>query len=65
MPLPMPLDQDATVILSAMAEYPVASREATAYVDGIPTTATRYSFTDKIMITISQEGKLAQWVSVL
>ena len=47
---------------SPNAEYPVSSKQAAGLVDGIRTEVMVLSFTDKIMITMSQEGRLAQWV---
>ena len=44
------------------AGYPVSSKQAAGLVDGISTEVIVLSFTDKLMITISQEGRLAQWV---
>ena len=43
-------------------EYPAATKTATGTISGIPTIVTHTSFSDKIMITISQEGRLSQWV---
>jgi len=45
-------------------EYPARLKRASGLVDGVDTEVTSTSFTDRIMITISQEGRLAQWVSL-
>lgn len=47
---------------SALASYPATTRQAAGVVDGIPTEVTSVMFADKIMVTITQEGRLAQWV---
>ncbi|KAL2889313.1 Proteasome assembly chaperone 3 [Ceratocystis lukuohia] len=44
--------------------YPIRAHTAVANVNGIPTEATSRVFTDKVMITLSQEGRLAQWIHV-
>ncbi|KAF2397199.1 hypothetical protein EJ06DRAFT_533378 [Trichodelitschia bisporula] len=44
--------------------FPAQSKTANKTVASIPTTATAIFFTDKILITISQGGRLAQWVHV-
>ena len=45
--------------------FPAPAREASGLVNGIPTEVTSTSFSDKILITISQEGRLSQWVKPL
>ena len=42
--------------------FPAPSKRATGLVNGVPTEVTYMSFSDKIMMTISQDGRLAQWV---
>lgn len=42
--------------------FPARSRSASGLVNGVATEVTLLEFSDKIMITISQEGRLAQWV---
>ena len=42
--------------------YPAISKQATGEVDGITTDVMSVAFADKIMVTISQGGRLAQWV---
>ena len=44
--------------------YPVKTRQNAGLVGGTLTDVTVFSFSDKIMITITQEGRLAQWVSI-
>lgn len=44
--------------------FPVRTREATGLIGTTPTEVTRVDFTDKILLTISQGGRLSQWVSL-
>lgn len=43
--------------------FPAQTRRETGTVNGVPTEATSMYFSDKIVVTISQEGRLSQWVS--
>ncbi|KAG6040083.1 hypothetical protein E4U41_001424 [Claviceps citrina] len=45
-------------------EFPAPSRHATGTVDGVETQVTSLSFSDKLLVTISQEGRLSQWIQV-
>lgn len=49
---------------SIMSNYPAITRQAAAVVDGVSTEVTSMLFADKIMVTIIQEGRLAQWVKL-
>ncbi|KAM7208766.1 hypothetical protein V8F20_000929 [Naviculisporaceae sp. PSN 640] len=44
--------------------FPAPSKHTTGEVGGVSTEITSTSFEDKILITISQGGRLAQWVQV-
>ncbi|KAF8459347.1 hypothetical protein BGX38DRAFT_1247926 [Terfezia claveryi] len=44
-----------------LTPYPTPTRTATTLINNIPTTAMSIYFSDKILITISQGGRLAQW----
>jgi proteasome assembly chaperone 3 len=44
--------------------FPAPSKKTTGTVNGISTEVEFISFADKIMITVSQSGRLAQWVSL-
>ncbi len=44
------------------APYPARTKTATGTVNGIPTEAEVSYFRDKILVLVSQGGKLAQWV---
>jgi hypothetical protein len=44
--------------------FPAPGKRATGTVNGSPTEVEALSFSDKIMITVSQGGRVAQWVSL-
>ncbi|KAM0324147.1 hypothetical protein ACHAQA_008339 [Verticillium albo-atrum] len=44
--------------------FPAKTRQALGSINGIATEANSVWFSDRIMITISQEGRLSQWVQV-
>ncbi|RSL99436.1 hypothetical protein BHE90_005522 [Fusarium euwallaceae] len=44
--------------------FPSRSREASGLVNGVATEVTSTNFSDKILLTISQEGRLSQWIQV-
>ncbi|ORY10528.1 hypothetical protein BCR34DRAFT_625180 [Clohesyomyces aquaticus] len=46
------------------APFPASTKTASATIKGIETTATMLHFTDKILVTITQHGRLAHWVHV-
>ncbi|KPI41597.1 uncharacterized protein AB675_9377 [Cyphellophora attinorum] len=52
------MDEEGSVPFAA------PTRQAAANIDGIKTDVMSISFADKIMITITQNGRLAQWVTV-
>jgi hypothetical protein len=43
--------------------FPARSKTASSRINGKETTATSMSFSDKILITVTQEGRLAHWVN--
>ncbi|KAG6003012.1 hypothetical protein E4U21_002447 [Claviceps maximensis] len=45
-------------------EFPAPSRQATGTVNGVETQVTSLGFSDKLLVTISQEGRLSQWIQV-
>ncbi|KAK3297020.1 uncharacterized protein B0H64DRAFT_391014 [Chaetomium fimeti] len=50
---------------SARAEsFPAPSKKTVGTVNGISTEVELLNFADKIMITVSQSGRLAQWIQV-
>ncbi|KXX73788.1 Proteasome assembly chaperone 3 [Madurella mycetomatis] len=44
--------------------FPAPLKKATGTVNGVPTEVESLNFSDKIMITVSQGGRLAQWIQV-
>ncbi|KAL8682861.1 MAG: hypothetical protein Q9186_001107 [Xanthomendoza sp. 1 TL-2023] len=42
----------------------IITKQAAGYIDGVLTDVMSTSFSDKIMITITQNGRLAQWIHV-
>ncbi|KAG6017532.1 hypothetical protein E4U54_006504 [Claviceps lovelessii] len=45
-------------------EFPAPSKQAIGTVNGIETQVTSLGFSDKLLVTISQEGRLSQWIQV-
>jgi hypothetical protein len=45
------------------ARFPAATKQAVGLVNGTQTDVTSVYFADKILITISQGGRLSQWVT--
>ncbi len=43
--------------------FPAATKHSAGLVNGVETDVSSIYFADKIMITISQGGRLSQWVS--
>ncbi|KAJ8113654.1 hypothetical protein OPT61_g4261 [Boeremia exigua] len=46
------------------APFPARSKVASSSINGLDTTVTFMSFADKILITVTQQGRLAHWVHV-
>lgn len=46
------------------APYPAPTKTITSTISSIPTTIIRILFADKILLTISQNGRLNQWIHV-
>jgi proteasome assembly chaperone 3 len=44
--------------------FPAPTKQATGTIDGVPTEAASVSFEDKILVTLSQDGRLSQWIQV-
>ncbi|KAL8708714.1 MAG: hypothetical protein Q9220_006439 [cf. Caloplaca sp. 1 TL-2023] len=64
--MPLPMDPITSTSLADVLQvpYPASTKQAAAYIDGVLTDATSTSFTDKLMVTITQNGRLAQWIHV-
>ena len=43
--------------------FPASSRQACGLVNGVSTEVSSTQFSDRILVTISQEGRLSQWVN--
>ncbi|KAI8943507.1 hypothetical protein NX059_001508 [Plenodomus lindquistii] len=46
------------------AAYPARTRTASATIQGMDTTVTSVDFADKLLVTVTQNGRLAHWVHV-
>ncbi|OSS47944.1 hypothetical protein B5807_06683 [Epicoccum nigrum] len=46
------------------APFPARSKSTSSSINGLDTTVTSMSFADKILITVTQQGRLAHWVHV-
>ncbi|KAI1375259.1 hypothetical protein F4677DRAFT_145136 [Hypoxylon crocopeplum] len=44
--------------------FPALSKSATGPIDGLSTEASVLHFSDKILLTLTQEGRLSQWIQV-
>ncbi|PGH09927.1 hypothetical protein AJ79_05543 [Helicocarpus griseus UAMH5409] len=44
--------------------FPASTKQASGVIGGIPTDVMVVSFSDKILVTVSQKGKLGQWLHV-
>ncbi|KAI1504128.1 hypothetical protein F5X99DRAFT_52011 [Biscogniauxia marginata] len=44
--------------------FPAQSKQASGSIDGVATEASSLFFSDKILVTLSQEGRLSQWIHV-
>lgn len=55
---------DAPAVLDAIpSNYPAVTKQTAGLIEGVPTEITSIQFADKIMVTITQGGRLAQWVA--
>lgn len=43
-------------------QFPARTKQETGTVNGVTTEATSMFFSDKIVVTLSQQGRLSQWV---
>lgn len=56
------MDLDAGI---EQTPFPVPTKQAAGLVNGVHTEVSSVYFADKILITISQGGRLSQWVCAL
>lgn len=61
---PTPSSQQQSTSLAQPTPYPLQTRTATALINNIRTTATLHPFTDKILLTLTQNGLLNHWLHV-
>ena len=61
MPLPMLPDSPQQQPTTAPT-YPVKTKQAAGFVEGVHTEVSSTYFSDKILVTVTQNGRLAQWV---
>ena len=47
---------------NTQAIYPAITKQSSGKIEGVLTDVTSIMFSDKIMVTVSQNGRLAQWV---
>ncbi|MCJ1455372.1 hypothetical protein MMC28_005727 [Mycoblastus sanguinarius] len=62
--MPLPMAPDSPPVPHMPATYPAITKQAAVVIDGIITDVTSTSFADKIVITVTQAGRLAQWIHV-
>ncbi|KAI4240004.1 MAG: hypothetical protein LQ352_007740 [Teloschistes flavicans] len=63
--MPLPIDHVTAASVSIpSASYPATTKQAAGHIDGILTDVTSTIFSDKILVTITQGGRLAQWIHV-
>lgn len=62
MPVPMASDMLQQQQGVSCAPYPARTKQAAGIVNGVRTEVMSISFADKLVVTIIQGGRLAQWV---
>lgn len=62
--MPLPMTPDSPQVPTISPSYPAITKQAAGTIDSVQTDVTSTSFSDKIMITITQGGRLAQWIHV-
>ena len=50
------------VLSETSLPYPAQTKQIAGEIHGVATDVTSVSFSDRIMVTITQAGRLAQWV---
>lgn len=63
--MPIPLHSSEAEPTVAETRYPALTKQAAGKVNGVHTDVMSITFADKILVTITQEGRLAQWVRIL
>ena len=62
MPVLASHDEDNIEVNVTSTSYPARTKQAAAIIDGLHTDVMSIEFADRIVVTITQEGRLAQWV---
>ena len=60
--MPVPMATDFSQVPNMQATYPAITKQSAGTIEGILTDVTSITFSDKIMVTVTQNGRLAQWV---
>ena len=60
--MPLPMVSSSPPVADTLTTYPAVTKQAAGVIDDIPTNVISTQFSDKIVITIVQEGRLGQWV---
>ena len=60
--MPVPIATDFDQVPNMQATYPAITKQSAGTIDGVLTDVTSTAFCDKIMVTVTQNGRLAQWV---
>ncbi|CAF9928273.1 MAG: hypothetical protein ALECFALPRED_003989 [Alectoria fallacina] len=55
---------NSPLVPSISLSYPAITKQAASTMDGIHTDVMSTAFSDRIMITITQGGRLAQWIHI-
>ncbi|KAK0512803.1 hypothetical protein JMJ35_004820 [Cladonia borealis] len=62
--MPLPIATDLSQSPHIQATYPAITKQSAGIIDGVLTDVTSTTFSDKIMVTVTQYGRLAQWIHV-
>ena len=60
--MPTQIATSFTPISNMQPTYPAITKQAAGVIDRVPTEVMVTSFSDKILVTVIQDGRLAQWV---
>ena len=60
--MPLAMAPESPQIPAMQPSFPANFKQAASMIGGILTDVTSTTFSDKIMITITQDGRLAHWV---
>ena len=60
--MPVPIATDLSQIPHIQATYPAITKQSAGMIDGVLTDVISTTFSDKLVVTVTQNGRLAQWV---